>query len=237
MKKKIVLSTTSRLVIYVIIITAIFTIPIIKDFHFERTRYMKSDFTNIYEFDFIDHWNQVADELQLNEEIIKNAKIENLRIEYEKSGEITTLRYEVVWNIEQGLCHASVFFNEATKKYEICAHKIKEWLQYDRMILTERVFDLLDKINIPDLFIEMNTNHSTPNEEFEYYGLALGERGNLGFQDSNIFVLEEPKIIPFTGRLPVEASYIKTYASLQSDETISENIQGDYFLFDMILTD
>lgn len=70
MKKNIVLSTTSRLVIYIIIITAIFTIPIIKDFHFERTRYLKSDFTNIYEF---------------------------------------------VWEVEQGLCHASVFFNEATK--------------------------------------------------------------------------------------------------------------------------
>ena len=233
MKKNNLSVISSLFICVVIIITIIFAIPKIKELYFERTRYLESDFSNIYKFDFIDHWNQVADELQLNKDVIHNIKIENLKINFKKSSEIKTLMYEVVWKDGQEFHHSSVFFNEATRKFEIRAHKINGWLQYERMILAERAFDLLDKINIFDLFIEMNANYSKQKREFISYGLAFGERGDLAFRDSDMFVLEGSKIMPFTGKLPVEASYIKTYGSVQTDEPGSETVQGDYFIFDI----
>lgn len=49
-----------------------------------------------------------------------------------------------------------------------------------------------------------------------------------------LFIIEKSLIQPFTGKLPVEASWIKTYGMVQTEKTSYETMQGDYYLFDVI---
>jgi len=174
----------------------------------------------------------VADALQWTEEAMQRAKIEDLRIVYEKTNEIETFNYSVVWEEAQGKRHASVHLNRESGKFEIQARKIGEWPQYDRLISGERAFDLLAETKISDLYID-NKKSDSPARNIEFYGLAFGERDSLSFADGDIFVLEGSKIVPFTGKLPVEASWLRTYNLVQTSETTNEPVQGNYFLFDV----
>lgn len=180
--------------------------------------------TNIYELDFQSHWKEVAETLELNENFMRTAKAEDLNIDYEKDGELKGLRYEVTWREEGQFRHASVYFHERQKKFRIRAIKVSQWLQYDRLISAERLFEKLDQINIKDL---------TPEGDFSYYGFIFGGWANFGIKDGETFIIEENKIVPFTGELPVEGYWIKTFGMKQTGEHSYSSTHDHYYLFDV----
>lgn len=199
-------------------------IPAITESYYERTRYVEPAATNLYEFDFQGHWKGIAKTLDLDENSIGTARIEDLHIDYEKDGELKSLSYEVTWREQGQLHHASVFFHETQKKFRVRAVKVSEWLQYNRLISTERLFKRLNRINMRNL---------TPEGDYPYYGFIFGGWDNFGIKDGEMFIIEENRIAPFTGELPVEACWIKTFGMKKTGEHSYSSTGGHYYLFDV----
>lgn len=199
--------------------------PTIGDLYYERTRYMELPTTNVYEFDFPSHWEEVAKMLELEEGSIGTAKIEDLNIDYKKDGELKGLYYEVIWREEGKLHHGWVDFNEAKKKLSLRATEVEQWVQYNRLISAKRLFNKLEQVNIDEL---------TPVGDFFYYGLNAGEWGSFGIGDGNTFVIEENRILPFKGELPVECYWMVIFGMKKTGEYSYSSEDYHYYLFDVI---
>lgn len=192
--------------------------------YYKRTRYVKTITTNIYELNFQDHWGQVVKILGLGENVMRTARLEDLRLDYEKDGELKRLRYEVTWKKEGQLYHASVYFHEGQKKFAVRAMKVDQWLQYNRLISTKRLFEKLVQISMRDLTLE---------GDFSYYGFMFGGWDNFGIKDEKIFVIEDNKITPYIGELPVEEYWMKTFGMKQTGEHSYSSTDGHCYLFDV----
>ncbi|WP_432666646.1 hypothetical protein R9X47_09905 [Wukongibacter baidiensis] len=199
-------------------------IPAIGESYYERTRYVELETTNVYEFNFQSHWQEVAEKLELNENAMSRARIEELDIDYTEKGELKRLSYEVTWTKEGKLHHARISFHEGKKKFSIRAVKIEEWLQYDRLISAKKLFEMLDQIEIEDL---------TPKGNFSYYSLRSGEWGSFGASNGKNFIVEENKIVPFTGELPVKCYWIVTFGMKQTGEYSYSSADEHYYLFNV----
>jgi hypothetical protein len=199
-------------------------IPGISKLYYERTRYIEPVTADIYQFDFLSHWNAVAEALELDEYSIGSARVENLNIDYKKDGAIERLTYEITWGENGQLRHASVDFNEAQKRIGVRAMKISQWLQYDRIISADRLFKKLNQINIKEL---------TPKEDFAYYGLSFYGEANFGVTNEEVFIIEDNRIVPFKGELPVKGYWIKTFGMEQTGEHSYSSTHGQNYLFDV----
>lgn len=200
-------------------------IPAITESYYKRTRYVEPITTNIYELNFQNHWKKVAETLELDEYSMKTTRAEGLKIDYEKDGKLKRLRYEVTWREEGQFRHATVYFHEGQKKLTVRATKVDQWLQYDRLMSIERLFEKLDQINIKDL---------TPQGEFSYYGFIFsGEWTNFAIKDGETFIIEDNKIIPYAGELPIEGYWMNTFGMKQTGERSNVSTDGHYYLFDV----
>lgn len=199
-------------------------VPAVGESYYERTRYAEFTTSNVYEFDFQSHWQEVAKTLELDKMDMGTARIEDLDIDYEEDGELKRLSYEVTWKEEGRLSHARVHFDERKKKFRVRAVKIEEWLQYQRLISVEKLFEKLDQINIKNL---------TPKGSFVYYCLSIGEWGSFRVGDGKKFTIEENKIIPFTGELPVKCNFIVIFGMKQIGEHSYSSADDHYYLFDV----
>ncbi|HEY8362898.1 MAG TPA: hypothetical protein VIK77_08445 [Tissierellaceae bacterium] len=199
-------------------------IPAIVESYYERPRYVEAITTNIYELNFQNHWKEVAETLGLDEHSIRTARVENLKIDYEKDGGLKELRYEVIWKEGGQFMHAQIYLHEGERKFEIRVTKVDQWLQYDRLINAERLFEKLDQINIKDL---------TPEGEFLYYGFVFGGWDNFAIKDGEIFIIENSKIMPYTGELPVKGYWMTTFGIKQTGEDSYSSTDHYYYLFDI----
>lgn len=199
-------------------------IPVVGESYYERTRYVEIATTNVYKLDFQSHWKEVAERLELNENAMSRARVEDLDIDYEEDGELKRLNYEVTWKKEGKLHHARISFHEGNKKFSVRAVEIEEWLQYYRLISAKRLFEMLDQIKIEDL---------TPKGNFSYYSLRSGEWGSFGAYNGKNFIVEENKIVPLTEELPVECYWIATFGMKQTGEHSYSSADDHYYLFDV----
>jgi hypothetical protein len=200
-------------------------VPAISESYYERTRVLEHITTNVYDMDFESHWNQVATILELDSYSKETAKLEHLMIDYEKDGNIKSLRYELIWKENGQLRHASVDFHEVQKKLMIRAVKISEWIQYNRLITAYRFFEKLDNISIKEL---------APPLDYAYNSLSLGEWGSFAAQDGNIYIIKDGKIESYKGKLPVECYWMKTFGMKQSGANSYSSVRGNYYIFDVI---
>ncbi len=199
-------------------------VPAIGESYYERTRYVELATTNVYEFEFQSHWQEIAGKLELSENTMSTARVENLDIDYEEDGDLKRLNYEVTWREEGKQHHSRVRFHEGEKKFRVKAVEINQWLQYGRLISAENLFEKLDQINIKDL---------KPKGNFCYYSLRIGEWGSFGARNGKTFIIEENKIVPFTGELPVECYWIVTFGMKQTGEHSYSSADDHYYLFDV----
>jgi hypothetical protein len=200
-------------------------VPAVSESYYERTRVLKPASTNVYEIDFQDHWNQVATILELDSYSKDTAKLEGLMIGYEKDGNIKSLRYELIWQENGQLRHASIDFHESQKKFMIRALKISEWVQYNRLISPDRLFEKLDNINIKEL---------APPLDYAYSSLSLGEWSSFAAQDGDIYIIKDGKVEEYKGKLPVQCYWIKTFGMKQSGASSYSSGRGNYYIFDVI---
>lgn len=208
----------------IIFITSL-AIPAISESYYERTRYVEPITTNVYEFNFGEHWRQVADKLKLDESSKRSLKIENLNIDYKHNGEIENLRYQLTWRENEQFYHTSVNYYEGEKGISIRASKISEWLQYDRLVSVDRLFEMFDGIKFKDL---------TPSGNSPRYGfIFFGDYSGFAIKEGEKFVLEQNIIKPFTADLPISCYWIKIFGILENGEQ-SKNLNNErYYLFDI----
>lgn len=200
-------------------------IPSVYEAYFERTRYVEPVSTSVYEFDFKEHWRQVAEILKLDEHSYNSTKIENLIFDYKRDGEIENLRYQLIWRQNEQFYHASVNYHEGQKTISIRASKISQWLQYDRLTCAERLFEMLSGI----IFKELTPTGNSLNYSFNFFG----EYSGFGIQNGEKYVIEQNKIVPFTGKLPISCYWIKVFERQEGGEQSGKLTNDRYYLFDI----
>lgn len=207
-----------------IAVAIILAIPVCSKMYFERIRTIEPISTNIYEFDFIDHWKQVTDVLDLNEQAIETARIEELDVNYEISGKIKNMRYSITWKEDEQFYHAYVSFHEVKKIIDVKAIRVSEWLQYANMLSANNLFSNLDKVSIKDL---------TSKDDYSYYGFSVGVWNNPTIPDGELFTIEENNIVPLKSDVPVKGYWIRTYCMEQFEANAYSSAQNQYYLLNM----
>lgn len=201
-------------------------IPSITDMYYQRERIIKSDTNNIYELDFNNHIQRVKEVLDIDEQFYRYFKLENLKVGYEKSGEIIRLNYEVVWKEESELRYLRAIYDPKNRVFKVKPKKIEQWLQYDRMIIADRMFDILDGIDLREV---------VPKEGYSSYGLTYRwSPGSFGAFKERVYIIDGYKIIPFASEKPVNCSWFVTYGMASSSEGSSSSDYSQYYLFDVI---
>jgi len=207
-----------------IAVAIIIAIPVCSKMYFERIRYIEPIATNIYEFDFISHWKQVADVLHLDEQSMETARIEDLNVNYEISGKIKDIGYSITWKEEEQLYHAHVSFYEGNKNIDVKATRVSEWLQYSSMFSANSLFSNLDEVNIKDL---------TSKDDYSYYGLSIGVWDNPTIPDGELFSIEENSIVSLKSDIPVNGCWIRTYCMEQFEANAYSSAQNQYYLLNL----
>lgn len=197
-----------KILVFIICMIAVFIIavPICSKMYFERTRFTKPISTNIYGFDFINHWKQVTDLLDLDDNAIKTAIIENLSFNYYRSGEIQDITYRIIWKVDEQLYQAQVSFNDSEKYVDVNAFKISESPQYDYMVRADSLFSKLNEVKIKEL---------TSKDDYPYYGLSFGASENQTILNGEVFAIEENNIVALKRNMPVKGFWIRTYCMEQ----------------------
>lgn len=130
----------------------------------------------------------------------------------------------MIWREGGQFRHAQVYLHEGERKFEIRVTKVDQWLQYDRLINAERLFEKLGQINIKDL---------TPEGEFSHYGFVFGGWDDFGIKNEEVFIIEDNKIMPYAGELPIKGYWITTFGIIQTGEYSYGPTNDHYYLFDI----
>lgn len=161
--------------------------------------------------------------------IPKDAKIENYSLAYDSNGEIRDIYFELIAQ-EEGLVHYRVQFIKSEQVYRINAQKIDQWIQYNRLMLAEQFFQLLDTVDLREI---------RPEGDFEWLELrSQGSMVSYGIENTQKYVIKQGEITEITNdQLPITGFYLSSYGMKkvkESGDTTAYEGQGmrDY-LFDV----
>lgn len=192
--------------------------------YFERIRYTKPISTNIYEFNFTNHWEQITNLLDLEDNVIETARIKNLMIDYYISGEIKGIMYELVWKVNKQLYQAPVSYDQIQKNINVKVFKVPELPQYESMFRANSLFSNLNEVSIEDL---------TSKENYPYYGFSIGVWNSPTIPDGEIFAIKENSIVPFKREVPGKSYWIRTYGMEQFQANYYRSSNHQYYLVNL----
>lgn len=198
-------------------------VPAATEAYFERTRHVEAETLNIYEFNFKSHWDEVARVLEFNDNDKMSARIENVNIDYEKTGRIERLRYEVIWRQENKFHHA--FVDYSGEKFNVKASKIANWTQYDRLINADILFQKLNNVGIEKL---------TPKGIYAKYGFIFRGRDSFAIKHPQTYIIEDLEVKTYAGELPIECFWIQVFGMNKNPDSSYGSGSDDfyYYLFD-----
>lgn len=152
---------TKSLTFYLSFLALVFILlmPVITNLFFERNHEVLATEQNLGQIEFEKEWSNLYTALDLTE----NTKLNRFNIQYNENGEIFGLDCELITLAGGNYTLYKVDFNPARELYVIKLKKINQWAQFDRLVLAERFFQVLDKLD----FLE-----NQPDGENISYGIA-----------------------------------------------------------------
>lgn len=200
-------------------------VPAAEDYFFRFPIKVEASSGNLYQLDFEKDWLVLQQRFKLP----NNARLQHFDAEFEDDGSIRDLCYELIVMGNEGLVHYNVNLGKEEKAYKIRRTKLDHWLQYDRLVLASRFFEVLSRLDIEDI---------KPRHEYEYYCISSqGETVSYGITNRQKFLIDGNNgDISSIGdeQLPIECCHISVYGMVKMEETSYESRDIKDYLFDVV---
>ena len=187
--------------------------PYIEKAYFERERFVNASSNNIYTMDLNIDFNSIRQML----EITGYVKIEDFQADFDKLGSISRLSFTFLANDSNGIVLYRVNYNTNKNKYTIMPTKVKEWLQYNRLIGEEQFLTGLKYLDLKKAIPEKDYPYYTVRCDGSYSGWEVKDFDNYLVTDKGIKQLKDEE-------LPVEGYVFWVYGNKGTDE-------GDHISF------
>jgi hypothetical protein len=150
-------------------------VPRLQEAYFERQRKVMVSCTNIYTIDLNNDFNEIKQKLGVKETV----KIEDFDADFDDSGAIKKLEYKLITKDKEGFILYNVTLS--SNKYTLKPIRVKEWLQYDRLINEEQFFYALGHLDLKQI---------KPEEKYPYYTIKCdGDYTNWAVKDWDNFLI------------------------------------------------
>ncbi|OEF96132.1 hypothetical protein [Desulfuribacillus alkaliarsenatis] len=183
--------------------------PLISNYYSERPVEVVTSSSNIYMLDIKEDWKNIKKEIGYP----RDWKIDYFRVNYNEDGEIRDFRYDLIGHLENNTILYRVEFFPDKKVYSITARNVEQWLQYGRLVLADRFFEVLEEINLKEIVKQQ--------EELEWYVLeSRGEYITSAEKDVAHFQFGDDEIIQIDNSdLPISGFYISLYGMNKTSKT------------------
>lgn len=181
--------------------------PYIEKAYFERERVVSVSSNNIYTMDFNKDYNSIKQKLG----VIGPTKVEDFQADFDKSGSINRLSYMFLANESNAIVLYRVNYNSNKNKYTIKPMKMKEWLQYNRLIAEEQFLTGFKYLDLKKAIPEKDYPYYTVRCDGNYSGWEVKDFDNYLVTDKGIKQLKDEE-------LPVEGYVFWVYGNKGTDE-------------------
>lgn len=179
----------TRMYLVLVIIICVIVVPLLGKGYFQRQRKVSASSSNIYNIDLKNDLKAIKQKLDVK----GNVKIDNFNVSFEESGMIKSLEFRFLVRENNGVVIYNVDLSPNKEEYAIKPQRVKQWLQYDRLINEEQFFYALSHLNIKEV---------KPKQEYPYYSMrcsgeyqqwAMTEWNNFFITDSGLKKIEDNK--------------------------------------------
>jgi len=190
--------------------------PMVSNYYFERPVEVVASSSNIYMLDTKEDWQKIQEKIGYPRDL----KIEDFRVNYEEDGQIRDFRYDLVGYLENEIILYRVKLLPDKQVYSINAIKIDQWAQYGRLVIADRFFEALEKVNLKEVVNQ--------EKKLEWYVVASRGEYITSVEDATHFMYEEGKMTRVDNSdLPISGFYISLYGMRQISKTsTSESYEG-----------
>jgi hypothetical protein len=193
-----------------------------------------SELGSVYEIDFKHENERIIHEIGLEE---KDWKLEDFEVEYGKDSRIINLRWQLAIQNDSHFDLYKIQYDTDKSRYQVRHSEADSWLQYDRLVVAWRFFEILDGLNIKEI-TEAKGSYSS------YIIRSSGDREGYATEDlANMTVLEGEIQELEDEELPVEGYSISSFALEKTGEERDEqgiithesfqSVDSAVFLFDI----
>lgn len=187
-----------------------------------RPIFIEHKLGSVYTMDFKDEYNLIKQELKLKN---TSLKLEDFELNYIKDGRITEISWQLLEQNGDSFNLYQIQYDFNKSRYRVKHSQLDSWLQYNRLVDANRLFEILNVLNIKDI------THSKGN--FSSYVIkSLGERVNYEVKSRTHYIVSNEQIQLLDDKqLPVEGFYISTFAMKKTGEERDEqgNIKQESF--------
>jgi hypothetical protein len=167
--------------------------PSFQEAYFERERQVAASSANIYSLDLKGDLEAIKQKLEIEESV----KIEDFDVNFENLGTIKDLRFTFLTRVNDGFVIYHVNLSIDENKYVIWPRKVKQWVQFDRLIEEEQFFYALKHLDLKE---------AKPKQEYPYYTIKCrGDYTSWAAKDwENYLITETGTIKVENEKLPIE---------------------------------
>ncbi len=208
-------------VIGLIIFIVSIAVPKYDDYLFTRPIEIRTESTNLFDRTLNQEWINIRDNLNLD-----NAQVQNFQADFERDGEIKSLRYQLVGYNEQGLVLSSIELFGTKKAYIIHRSKIDQGqANYNyNLIPANEFFDLLVNVNLEEIL---------PKKEYPWYSIQV--QGNTNTFDSSVkdnsLLLTRQGVKSVTEQqYPIQGLSVSVFGMTMTSETSSSSSDFKHYI-------
>lgn len=138
-------------------------IPKYNDYVFTRPIDLVAQSTNLFDKTLTLDWANIKERLNLHD-----ASIHDVRIDFEKDGNLKSLHFLLVTNKDGGIVHYNVDLFDHKRKYTIYPSKIDKAPPTSNSLSANEFFNMLDRVNISEIL---------PQVDYPWYSIHV--QGNV----------------------------------------------------------
>lgn len=203
-----------------LLITIIFISKIMESEN--QSQFTNSSEDNLYEMDFIEHWDDVLHLILSYDGLPRSSKIEGFQVDYTDSGDIRMMRYTITWKVQNKFMHANVNYHIDSGKCEIKTVPIptEEWIQFDYLVPADDFFELMNNMDLQEIRTK---------ENYDYYSISNMDLSNVNMSEAlEVYSIENNKIVPYERDSSKVGYYIVTHGMRKIN---SSEYHGDSYKY------
>lgn len=159
---------------------------------------------NLYSIDLLKDWKAIQQKAGIPEA----TRIEDFETKYNYDGGIRELSFEVTGYKGGKLTHYRIERLPSKSIYQVTQSYVNQWLQYDQLVETESLVNMLNELNFRDL---------KPEGEFSWYVLrSSGMKDSYEVGDIRKFFVEENgKYVEVNKDMPIKGYSVASYGMVK----------------------
>lgn len=209
-------------VIGLIMFVAGIAAPKYNDYLFTRPIETTALSINLFDNTLGRDWVTIKEKLKVDE-----VRVDNFQVDFERDGDIRSLRYRLVGNKDGGLVYYDIDLVPSKRAYIIRPAKIDQWMQYPQLISADQFFNLIK---------DLKARQILPQTEYAWYSAQLqGSINRYDSKNSSNYMLLTKQGVKSIGEddLPRQGLFLTVFGMVDTSNTNSSSSEAKYYVLSL----